>query len=291
MKYLTLIFVVILFASCHNYKKDAEQLQTKVDSLQTVAENKDAAIEEFLTDFTDIQSNLDSIKKMESMMAVPEEPEKAISDNRKERILSDINAINKLLQENKEMIASLKQRLNNSNFKTGKLEQMVDDLEKLTAKLEGDVAQRDAQIATLNEQVQEQSENISQMNQRIEQMEELSASQLDSLKLKEAELNKAFYVVGTIADLKDQGIVEREGGILGIGSTPVVTENFPKEMFTEVDIREFDMLPLNSKKADVISVHPIDSYHVAGEQMAENLVVDDAQEFWSASKYLVVVTK
>ena len=291
MKYTTAILVVLMLVSCHDYKKDAEQLQMKVDSLQTVAENKDATIDNILTDFTEIQANLDSIKKMEDMIAVPEEPEQAISDNRKARILSDIQAINGLLKENKELIASLQRRIRNSNLQSGKLESMVNDLEQLTENLEKNIAQKDEEIASLNEKVQEQTEDISEMSEQIETMEQLSARQLDSLKLQEAELNKAYYIVGDVKALEEQGVVEREGGILGIGRTPVIKEDFAKEMFTEVDKREFRLLPLEAKKADVVSVHPIDSYNITGEDIAESLVIDDQEEFWSASKYLVVVTK
>jgi len=291
MKKSIVFLLAILFVSCHDYKKDVENLQGKVDSLQNIVIQKDTTIESFLDDFTDIQANLDSIKKLEEMIDMPEEPEQKISDNRKERIQADISAINNLLKENRDLISNLRRRLNNASMQSGKLESMVNDLETLTQNLEENVKQKDSEIASLNERVLEQDEDISQLTEQIETIEEATARQLDSLKLKEAELNKAFYIRGTVSDLKDMNVVEREGGILGIGSTPVVREDFARELFTQVDIREFDYLPLDSRKADVISVHPVDSYHMSGENSADTLFVDDVEEFWSASKYLVVVTK
>ncbi|HKJ80257.1 MAG TPA: hypothetical protein VKA10_12010 [Prolixibacteraceae bacterium] len=291
MRYVVLLLFILTFASCHNYKNDAERLEAKVDSLQNVADQKDETIEVFVSDFSDIQANLDSIKKIEELLAVPEQPEQAISDNRKARIVADISAINSLLQENKEIISSLRRRINNSNFKTGKLESMVNELEQLTKNLEENVKRKDMQIETLTEKVEEQTENLSMLNERISTMENLSQQQLDSIKLQEAALNKAYYTFGEISELKESNIVEREGGILGIGSTPVVREDFPQEGFTEVDLRDFEYLPLNARKADVISVHPIGSYHISGENNADTLFIDNPAKFWSASKYLVVVTK
>lgn len=291
MKKSIIILLAFIAVSCHNYKEDAERLEIKVDSLQNVAEQKTETIENFLDDFTAIQANLDSIKKMEEMIDMPEEPEERIADNRKERIQADILAINTLLEENRELITSLRRRLSNANLQSGKLENMVNDLEKLTENLEGRIKQKDTEIADLSQQVQAQSEDINVLQERIETMTETTARQLDSLRLREAELNKAYYTTGSVSDLKDMNVVEREGGILGIGSTPVVREDFAREMFTQVDIREFDYLPLDSRKADVISVHPIDSYHISGENSADTLFVDNAERFWSASKYLVVVTK
>lgn len=225
------------------------------------------------------------------MIDMPEEPEQKISDNRKERILADISAINNLLKENRELISNLRRRMNNASMQSGKLESMVNNLEELTQNLEKNIKQKDTEIASLNERVQEQSEDISLLTEQIETMEKTSARQLDSLRLKEAELNKAFYITGSVSNLKDMNVVEREGGILGIGSTPVVREDFAREMFTRVDTREFNYLPIDSRKADVISVHPEGSYHISGENQADTLFVDDSEEFWSASKYLVVVTK
>ena len=45
MKYSVIILMAILFASCHNYKNDAEQLQQKVDSLQVITDKKDSTID------------------------------------------------------------------------------------------------------------------------------------------------------------------------------------------------------------------------------------------------------
>jgi len=291
MKKLIILLIAAFAVSCHNYKQDAEKLQVKVDSLSNEIDQKNSSIEDFLDDFVEIQANLDSIKKMEEMIDMPEEPEQRITDNRKKRILADISAINNLLKENRELISSLRRRLSNSNMESGKLENMVNDLEQLTENLEKSVKQKDAEIANLNQRVQEQREDISLLTERIEIMEENTARQLDSLRLKDAELNKAYCITGSVNNLKDMNVVEREGGILGIGSTPVVREDFARELFTQVDIREFDYLPLDTRKADVISVHPVDSYHITGENTADTLFVDNAEKFWSASKYLVVITK
>lgn len=291
MKKTIILLLAVFIISCENYQEEAEKLQVKVDSLQNVAEQKDNTIENFMDDFADIQANLDSIKKREEMIDMPEEPEQRVSDDRKGRILADISVINNLLKENRELIESLRRRLNNVNMESGKLEEMVNELEQVTDSLESRNKQKDAEIAKLNQEVEEQREDISQLAERIELMEEAAIKQLDSLRLKDAELNLGYYITGSVSELRDKNVVERQGGILGIGSTPVVRKDFAREIFTQVDIREFDYLPLNARKADVISVHPVDSYHISGENSADTLFVDDASEFWSASKYLVVATK
>jgi hypothetical protein len=95
----------------------------------------------------------------------------------------------------------------------------------------------------------------------------------------------------SISELKDEGIVERQGGILGIGSTPVLRSDFAREHFTPVDIREIEYIPLESKKAELISVHPDESYHISGDNQADTLFIEDPNLFWTATKFLVVAVK
>ena len=185
----------------------------------------------------------------------------------------------------------MKQRLSSANIQTGKLKSMVSQMEEETNNLEQGIQKKDSEISQLTQRIEEQSQNINQLEQQVETFKEYSALQLDTLKLQEAQLNKAYFTVGTVSELRDNGIVEREGGILGIGSTPVVRKDFTRENFKEVDIREFDYLPLNTRRADVISVHPVDSYYISGDNSADTLFVEDPSLFWSASKYLVVAVR
>lgn len=291
MKNATAFLLVFIFVSCHNYKKDAENLQVKVDSLMTVTQKNENTIDNYLDDFNEIQASLDSIKKMEELLVIPDEPERNNTKNNKERIAADISAISDLLEKNKESIASLKYRLNNASLKSGKLESMVNELETMTKNLEEDLEQKNSEIAKLSNTVNEQSEDVSRLNTQIEVMRENLSKKADSLKQREAELYSGFFISGSLNELRDNGVVEREGGILGIGSTPVVSEDFSNDLFEAIDTRKFDYLPLNSRKADVISVHPVNSFHISGDNSADTLFIDNPNKFWSVSKYLVVATK
>lgn len=291
MKTLLILLLALFLASCHNYKKDAERLEVVVDSLKTVTQEKEATIEVFLNDFSEIQANLDSIKKMEMFMAGAEDEERVMDDSDKEKILSDIATINGLLRDNQKLIANLRTRLGNFNLKTGRLEEMVNKLELQTKALEENLELKDREINRLGEQVIEKDQNISRLEMEVDQMTAFRSQLRDSLKMKENEQNKAYFTLGNIGELKDNGIVEREGGILGIGSTPVIRKDFPRDNFTPTDIRLFRYLPLNARKADVLSVHPAGSFHISGDNRADTLFVDNPETFWSVTKYLVVTVK
>jgi chromosome segregation ATPase len=291
MKTIFVCLFALILASCHNYKNDAERLEVVVDSLKTKTLEKDSTIEVFLNDFAEIQANLDSIKKMEMFMTGAGDAERVMNDSDKEKILSDIATINGLLRDNQKLIANLRTRLSNTNLKTGRLEEMVNKLEVQTKSLQENLETKDREINRLGEQVLEKNQSISELELEIDQMTTYRSLLRDSLKMQEAELNRAFFTMGSISELKNNEIVEREGGILGIGSTPVIRKDFPRDNFTPTDIRVFRFLPLDARKAEVLSVHPAGSFHISGDNRADTLFVDNPEAFWSVTNYLVVTVK
>lgn len=290
-KIMILIVTIAFFSSCHNYKQDAEKLIMERDSLSREAAVKDSSIVEYLSDFNDIMATLDSIKSIENMVTVQQAQQSEMSYSQKQKIVEDINLLNELLQKNKDQVASLQKKLSNSNYRIGKLNAMVAELEQMVSNLEKQVKEKDTEIARLTLDVQNLSKDVVQLNEKIADMESESQEKSNTIELQTRELNQAFYVVGSRQELKDNGVIERTGGFLGIGKSSEIRKDFNKEMFTEVDLRDLEVIPLNVKKAEVISVHPAGSFHISGENTADTLYIDNITQFWSASRYLVVVAQ
>ncbi len=281
---------LILFTSCHNYKKDAQQLAQVRDSLKTEAAIKDSAINDFLSDFNEIQANLDSIKKMEKLVTVQSES-RELNRRQKDRIQEDINLLNEMLLKNKELTASLQKKLNSSNYKVGQLQGTITQLQQMVDNLEQQVQEKDVEILALNNKLSKLNININVLNKKIDEIESASTQKSGIIESQENTLNTAFYAYGSSKELKENNVIERSGGFIGIGKTSVIPKNFNRDYFTQIDIRSFDYLPLMVKKAKLISVHPADSYHFSGDKTMDTLFIDNRSQFWKASKYLVVETK
>ncbi|PIF05787.1 MAG: hypothetical protein CSA36_05155 [Draconibacterium sp.] len=286
--------MILLLASCHNYKKDAQQLAHVRDSIQREATVKDSTILSYLSDFNEIQANLDSIKTLEELVTVQSETNRELTNTQKERILEDIVMINELLQKNKALTASLQKKLKNSNYKVGKLETTIKQLQQMVNNLEAQARDKNNEILALNDQVQQLNINVKDLTSRIHSMDSVRVKQVEFIEKQKDNidvLNQAFYVFGTKKELKDKNVIDRNGGILGIGRTSTIPKNFNHDYFTSVDIRDFSYLRLMSKKATLVSVHPADSYHISGDKSADTLFIDNPSQFWKASRYLVIVTK
>jgi DNA repair exonuclease SbcCD ATPase subunit len=288
-KLFVLVLGIVALSACHNYKKDAQQLSISRDSLQQETALRDASIAGFLNDFSEIQANLDSIKKIEKLVTVQSNSNRELNANQKQMILEDINLLNDLLQRNKQLTASLQKKLKDANFKIGDLEETINGLELLVKNMEAQANEQDIQIAELTQDVKKLNVDISQLNQKIKVVETESQQKTQTIETQTVALNKAYYAFGTMKELKENGIIEKSGGVIGMGKTPVIKKDFNRDYFTEIDIRNFEHLRLMAKKAKLITVHPEGSYHFTGKKLSDTLFIDNSSEFWKASKYLVVL--
>jgi DNA repair exonuclease SbcCD ATPase subunit len=289
-KLVFFVLGIIVLGACQNYKKDAQNLKMAKDSLEQVTAFKDSSIASFLNDFSAIQANLDSIKQLEKIVSVQSGSNREMNASQKQRIIEDIAMLHQLLQKNKELTASLQKKLKNANLKIGDLEETIAGLELLVRNMEAQANEQDIVIADLTTEVKKLNVDINQLNQKILAVETVSQQKSQIIDEQMESLNKAYYAFGTMKELKDNGIIEKSGGVIGIGKTAVIKTDFNRDYFTEIDIRNFDFLRLMAKKAELISVHPEGSFHFTGKRGGDTLFIDNTKDFWKASKYLVVLT-
>lgn len=289
MKKLVWLFFTVLLIGCQQKQQQIDRLSALRDSLAQVSSEKDSAIVEFLTGFNEIQANLDSIKTAEKLVTINSARPGELGSSQKKQILEDIALLNQLIQKNKDLVASLQKKLTNANSKIGQLQGMVSEFEKMVETLNARIEEKDAEIAQLTKEVQRLNIDISQLTEQVQKVTQESQEKSETIESQVRELNRAFYAIGTAKELTENNILEKTGGVLGMGRTMKMKKDFNREYFSEVDIRYFTVLPLMVKKARVISVHPVTSYHITGEKTADTLFIDNPKEFWKASKYLLLV--
>lgn len=290
MKKLLVILSVIVLVSCGQHKKEIARMQAKQDSIAQLGVQKDASILEFIGAMNQIQSNLDSIKTIEKIVSVQASSGTEMKPAAKNRIIEDIKQINELLQKNKELVKSLQGKLHASNLKIAELEKMIELLNK-------QVADKDGEIASLKQQLEKLNIDVAGLNQKIEtitkESEQTIKEKNQAIEAQTIALNTAFYAVGAKKELTEKNVIEKEGGVLGMGKTLKMKKDFNRDYFMKIDIREFKQLPLNTKKAKLVTYHPDGSYHftMTAKKTVENLVIDKPEEFWKASKYLLIVVE
>jgi len=147
------------------------------------------------------------------------------------------------------------------------------------------------QLGKLNIKVADLGNQVTNLNANVDNLSAENKAKQQAIDEKTAALNTAYYVVGTTKELKDKKVIDKSGGFIGIGRTKTVTADFDKTNFTKTDVTTLTELPINKKKAVLLSNHPTGSYKLvstADKKLVEKLVILNYTDFWSRSKYLVI---
>lgn len=282
MRYLILLLAIVssIFYSCNTGTDTAtdpyeDSLMNANRDLSGQVSQKDSAIYGFIRSFNEIQENLDLIKEKEKLLTKSGEGGE-LSPDQKEQIIADIQAIYELMANNKNKLNSANKKLKKANLRIAELEKMIE-------RLNTQIAEKDVEIAELKRELEKMDIELSEVTLNYE------ASQL-MLEGATEKLQKAWYAFGTSKELIQQGVLTKEGGFIGIGKAEKLKDDFNKGYFTQINITETTSITLASKEAKIVTSHPAGSFKIEGSDgKAEKLVITNPEEFWSVSKYLVIV--
>lgn len=295
-KFLFLFAIAPFVISCNQDKLDALE-QENADLKNKSAEFKagwDAAINDvsyYMKTMNDIDSTLIEIKKTEGLIDAAMHAEGRSKEQQRDDINANIATLNELIQKNKALVNELDKKYRNGNLKIKELEQKVTMLNEQLAQKEADLASLKSELEAAKFQINNLNTELATITSAKQLLEEQNNQQAKVISDQTDELNTAYYISGTYKELKELGIVDKEGGFIGIGANKELVNNFDASAFTKVDIRKFKDLPINAKSAKVITKHTTDSYTlVEGDKTIENLIIDNPDEFWKTSKFLVVLT-
>lgn len=289
MKKIALVLLVSVIAMACN-QEEIDQLTAENSQLSKDYNEKDSLYAEALEYFNQIHTDLQAIKEKEGKISLTTEENVEFGKSQEEQILDDILTINDLMDSNRKRIEDLEKKLGRLQNKLNKKDKeyalalkQIEELQALIVNYTEMIAEREQQIVELKQRLVDKDMEIDQLNQVSEAKSATIAQQTD-------ELNTAYYVFGSKKELKEKNVITKEGGILGLGGSKKMMDDFNAEYFTRIDITKTKEIPLFAKKAEVITTHPSGSYEIQGEDgSAEKLIITDADKFWSASKYLVVV--
>lgn len=287
MKRLLIIAIVALsFAGCQSNEPNPEMeaLKLEKERVEREAASKDSTINSFIESLNEIEDNLAQVKQKQGVIKSSAAEGTELQGTAKDRINEDINFINDLLEENKSKLASLQSKLKKSNLKVSELEKMI---ERMTTQLQ----EKDAEIASLKEQLAGMNIQITELNTAVAGLQTESAAKTEVIQQKTEALNTAYYAVGTFKELRDNKVVSKEGGFLGLGRKKSLAGDFNEDYFTKIDVSQIKSIPVGGKDARVITNHPSSSYklEMEGKKMVKSLTITNPQSFWRSSKYLVVI--
>ena len=282
--YVLLLATVVTFGCNQKEKQEIARLSTENQALKSQSLVKDSSINDILQSLNSIEGNLSVIKEKEAVISVKSSGNADMTPDVRARINDDIKVINELMAKNKKDIGRVYKKLKDSNLKIEEFQKMIDLLNQ-------QIAERDTQITALKEDLAKMHFSIESLNASMDTLKNDKVKLQANVEDKVNNLNTAYYVTGNKKQLIADNIIAKTGGFIGLGKTNQLKQNFNESKFTKVDIRSFAEIAVNSKKYQIVTTHPADSYQVEtnASGITEKIKIINPEKFWSASKYLVIV--
>ncbi|GFH98672.1 hypothetical protein [uncultured Phocaeicola sp.] len=277
--FLSLLSVALL-ASCGNgAQKDV--LKAQNDSLMVELSNRNAELDNIMGAFNEVQEGFRQINEAESRVDLQSG---SIRENSADKLKEDILFISEKLQANREQIAKLEKQLKNSQYNSVQLKKAVSNLTKELEAKQQQIETLQAELASKNIRIAELDDAVAGLNQNVNELIAENEAKAATVASQDKALNAAWFVFGTKSELKDQKILEK-GDVLK-------SADFNKDYFTQIDIRTDKEIKLYSKRAELLTTHPVGSYELVKDAKGQlTLKITNSTEFWSVSRYLVIQVK
>lgn len=272
----------LAFSGCgeHKAQKVSVRSVAKDDSLQHIISQRDGQINDMMATLNEIQTGFNEISEAENRVNLIQDDERA---DKAQQIKEDIKFIADRMQQNRELIKKLQGQLRDSDFKSVELKKVIANMLRQLDDKDQQLQQLRAELDAKNIHIAELDQTISNLNDNVSELEDESAEKTQTINSQDAQLNTAWYVFGTKAELKEQRIL-MDGKVL--------QQSFNKNYFTKIDIRVTKEIKLYSKSAKLLTAHPLSSYELTRDNNKLCvLTITNPQLFWSTSKYLVILVK
>ena len=273
---------LMALTACKQKENNAAELafQQQRDSLTRIIEQKDNEIDDMMATMNDIQEGFRAINEAEQRVTIAKDGEGATAA---EGIRENMAFIQGQMQQNRELISKLRNQLRQSSVKADQLRRTLENLTQQLEEKDNQLRQLQAELEAKDLQIGELNQQVTTLTGNVSHLQEESSQKSQTITSQDKQLNTAWFVYGTKKELKDQRIIE-DGKVL--------RSNFNRDYFTKIDIRIDKEIRLYSRSAKILTAHPQSSYTLLQDANKQYILrITNPQQFWSTSKYLVVLVK
>ena len=280
-KIMLLGLCMAAMVACKQEKPKADlALVQQRDSLNQIISQKDNEINDMMSTMNEIEEGFREISEAENRVSIAKDGEGA---NKQQRIRENMQFIQQTMKQNRDLINKLRQQLRESSFKGEQLKRAIENLAQQLEEKNQQIQQLRAELDAKDIHILELDENIANLNTDVSNLTAESSRKTETINAQDKELNTAWFVFGTKSELKEQNIYVKG---------KVLQSNFNKDYFTKIDIRVDKEIKLYSRSAELLTAHPSNSYTLQRDANKQYVLrITNPQQFWSTSKYLVVLVK
>lgn len=176
-------------------------------------------------------------------------------------------------------------------------ERRIGELTTVSESLRNDLS---ATLQNLQGVIDGQKETIDALTQQVDRLTLENVALKDTLDNIATEMNTVYYVIGTKEELEQKGVIQAEGGARFLfvlwksGKTLVPARNLDPNVFTPVDRRALDELPLPAADREyrIVSRQDVSALETPPDEDGKiigRVRIADSRRFWANSRYLIIV--
>jgi len=273
---LTIVFAV-LWINANGKSKD---IMKSNEELKKLYETSTSTINE-------IQSSLESLEQdLSGQLFTQKEIPGTSPEERRTKIISSIANMRDQIEADKKKIATLEKQLATSKSQLKGVQEIVNKLKASISEKEQIMDELQQRLGILNETLETERRSSAE---EIQKREMTITEKEQQITQQSIEANTIYYVYGTRKELMSKGIMDRKGGLLGIGKVSTVKQNIPVEQFITINLLENQQItfPATKKGYSILTNHPATSYKVEKEGDQNILTILDATSF-RKQKFVVI---
>ena len=188
-----------MMSACGNQNQNESdmRLQQQVDSLQTIVDNKDSELNDIIVTMTEVQNGIRRIAEAEGRVTVADGNQENVSS--RAIIRDNMEYICEAMQQNRELVAQLREKLNASRFKADKLKNLVDGLQSQVESQNQRIQELQASLVEKDSTILAQTMRIDSLSQNVASLTESARENDGTMVRQEKQINNAWFVFGTKA--------------------------------------------------------------------------------------------
>jgi predicted nucleic acid-binding Zn-ribbon protein len=302
-----LVPCVVLLAACDTKAKEQLRVLAHADSLRTdsLVSIKNELLNEvmtsaqFVNDINDEMAKLKAKTPAKLTSKVNAESDAAAIKEERGAVMQRIRAMVARLDSSENRVASLRSRVarlaQHDSTLVAQVAAYEKNLQDLRETVERQKAEYEGIIATQKTQIASLTSKVDTMTTENTRLSSEKTALVDTVTHLSSELNTVYYVIGTKSDLVKQGILVEEGHkrfvLLG-GRTVSPARDLDPGKFTKIDRLRDRTITFPEGQYTIFTRQSL-SYaspiSAKDGKISGGLKIDQPEQFWGPSKFLIIV--
>jgi hypothetical protein len=298
---LWIVPLAVVAMACNQNK---EELSKALADAQALAAEKDSLITEVLETSKFVNSVNEELTKARTALVANATTGDAGTPAERDRAAraAALDRVQALVARLNETEGRLEQSTQRAKSLSGRNSTLVKQIEEYKASIDSLQATAQRTEMELRSVVDSQTVQIATLSTQLDtarvvndSLTTVSTALADTVSNLNTYKNTVYYVAGTEEELLEKGVVVKEGKkFLFFGGKQLApARNLDPSLFTAMDKSQASTIDLPSdREYRVVSRQPLaaaDSSSVHDGKVAGQLIISDAEQFWSPSKYLILV--